>query len=68
MRTNIVLSDELMKRAFRFSKARTKKDLIHLALEEFVANHGRADLAELRGKVRFAKGYDYKALRQSRAA
>jgi Arc/MetJ family transcription regulator len=63
MRTNVVLNESLLKRAFRFSKAKTKKDLIHLALEEFVANHGRADLSEIRGKVRFRKGYDYKALR-----
>jgi Arc/MetJ family transcription regulator len=64
MRTNIVLDDDLVKRAFRYSKARTKKDLIHEALEEMVAARQKRDLRELRGKVDFSAGYDYKRLRK----
>lgn len=33
MRTNIVIDDDLLKEAFRYSKAKTKKRLIHDALE-----------------------------------
>jgi len=33
MRTNIVLNDELVKKAFRHSSARTRKELVH-ALQE----------------------------------
>jgi Arc/MetJ family transcription regulator len=68
MRTNIVLDLELLKVAFRFSKAKTKRELIHQALQEYVANHGRADLSEIRGKVRFRKGYFRKTLRGTKAA
>ena len=60
MRTNIFLDDELLKEAFRLSNARTKKELIHLALEEFVQNRKRKDLRELKGKISFFEGYDYK--------
>ncbi len=66
MRTNIVLDEELVRKAFRFAPDMTKKDLVHLALEEFVQNHGRKDLRKLRGKIQFHKGYDYKALRMER--
>ena len=36
MRINIVLDDDLVQEAFKSSGAKTKKELIHLALKEFV--------------------------------
>jgi len=38
--------------------------LIHLALEEFVQNRKRKDLRELKGKISFFEGYDYKKMRE----
>jgi Arc/MetJ family transcription regulator len=39
MRTNIVLDDELVEEAFKFSQAiSTKKELIEMALKEYVNN------------------------------
>ena len=64
MRTNIVLDDELVEEAFRHSNAKTKRELVDLALREFVANHKRKDVRELRGKISFHPGYDYKKLRE----
>lgn len=64
MRTNIVLDDELVEEAFKHSKAKTKRELVDLALREFVENHRRKDIRELRGKVTFHPGYDYKKLRE----
>lgn len=64
MRTNIVLDDELVREAFRHSDAKTKRELVDQALREFVATHKRKDLRELRGKVSFHPGYDYKKLRE----
>ena len=63
-RTNIILDDELVKSAFKYSKARTKKELIHRALQEFVENHKRIDIRNLRGKIQFREDYDYKKLRK----
>lgn len=63
MRTNIVLNDELVDQAFKFTKAKTKRELVELALREFVNRHRRLDVRELRGKVRIKRGYDYKKLR-----
>jgi len=66
MRTNIVLDEEIVKQAFRVSRARTKRALVHEALEELIRVRKRRPLLELKGKVRFAKGYDYKKLRAAR--
>ena len=64
MRTNIVLDDDLVAEAFRYSDdIRTKKDLIKAALVEYIRSRKVRDLRELKGKIRFAEGYDYKRLR-----
>jgi Arc/MetJ family transcription regulator len=65
MRTNIEIDDELMEEAFRLTNVRTKKELVHLALMEFVKAKKKKDLLELSGKIQFHEGYDYKTLRGS---
>ncbi len=63
MRTNIDLDEHLVKKAFQFSNAKTKKELIHQALKEFVDSRRRKNLLDLEGKVKFINDYDYKKLR-----
>jgi len=60
-----VLDDDLVKEALKYSKAKTKKELIVIALKEFVENRRRMNLLELEGKIEFARGYNYKSLRKS---
>lgn len=62
-RTNIVLDEELVEEARRYAKVSTKRELVDLALREFVENHRRRDLRDLKGKVRIREDYDYKELR-----
>ncbi len=64
MRTNIVLDDETVKTAFRYSKAKTKKELINEALKELITSRQRLDLRDLRGKIEFRSDCDYKKLRR----
>ena len=66
MRTNIVLDDDLVKEAFRHSRATTKKGLVHEALRELIHARSGKSLLALRGKIRFAKSYDHKKLRTAR--
>jgi Arc/MetJ family transcription regulator len=66
MRTNIVLDDDLVKEAFRHSSAKTKKGLVDEALRELVRVRRRRSLKDLKGRIRFAEGYDYKKLRTTR--
>ena len=63
MRTNIVLDEKLLEEAFHYAPVSTKRELIDLALREFVENHRRLDIRELKGKVKLRANYDYKLLR-----
>lgn len=63
MRTNIDLDDTLIEEAFRYAPVQTKKELVHLALREYVERHRRLDVRELRGTVAIRPDYDYKKLR-----
>jgi Arc/MetJ family transcription regulator len=65
VRTNIVLDDDLIAEASRLSGIKTKKELVQEALRVFIASKKRKNLLDLRGKIEFAPGYDYKTLRSS---
>ena len=66
MRTNIVLDDSLVDEAFKYSAVKTKKELIHIALKEFVERKRRMNLMDLEGMVEFEKGYDHKRMREEK--
>jgi len=62
-RTNIVLDDDLIAEATRLTGIRTRRALVHEALRVLIEQKRRRPLAELRGKIKFAPGYDHKAAR-----
>lgn len=64
MRTNIVLDERLVEEAMKYAPVKTKRELVDLALREFVANHERRDIRELKGRIAFFEGYDHKVLRE----
>jgi Arc/MetJ family transcription regulator len=66
MRTNIVIDNDLLNEAFSVSNAKTKKDLIHAALTEYIRIKKRKDLTELAGSIAFHKNYNHKKLRKLR--
>ena len=64
MRTNIMLDDCLLTEAFKYAEhIKTKKDLVNLALEEFVNSKKRKDLRDLKGKISFSDNYNHKDMR-----
>lgn len=64
MRTNIVLNDELVDEAFKYAtNVKTKKELIEIALQEFIRIRKIRDLRDLKGKIQFSDDYDYKKMR-----
>ena len=64
MRTNIVLDDDVVEEAFQYAEnIHTKKDLIDIALKEYIQNHKIKDLREIRGKIQFAADYDFRKMR-----
>ncbi len=58
MRTNIEIDDKLMKDALKLSKLKTKKQIIHAALNEYVKYQMRLKLLSLQGKVKWVGDLD----------
>jgi len=67
MRTNIVLDDNLMQEAFRLTGARTKRELIQMALEELIRVRRKLNLADLAGRIQLRDDFDHKAMRDVRS-
>jgi Arc/MetJ family transcription regulator len=64
MRTNVVLDDELVRRAFALTGIQTKRELLHVALQELIRVREKRDMAEFFGQVRFHDDFDHKELRR----
>ena len=64
MRTNIVLDDELVKEALELTGIKTKRGLLKEALITLIAQRKRRSLLDLKGRIYFREGYDYKELRE----
>jgi Arc/MetJ family transcription regulator len=60
----ITIDNDLLQKAMEVSKIDTQKGVVEQAIREFVSNRTRKDLRDLVGKIRFADGYDPKALRR----
>ena len=58
MRTNIEIDDELMNKALKYSKLKTKKEIINEALNEYVKYQMRLRLLSLKGKVKWVGDLD----------
>ena len=67
MRTNIELDAELVREAQELSRIKTKRELVHQALKEFVNYRKRLDLRKLEGSNLLDPEYDYKELRAAGA-
>ena len=65
MRTNIVIDDELMAEAMAATGARTKREVVEMALNELVMRHRQQRLKELRGSNLIDPDYDILAERHN---
>ena len=64
MRTNVVLDDELIREAFSLTGIRTKRELIHTALQELIRKRTKKDLLDLAGMIQLQDDFDHKKLRE----
>jgi len=64
VRTNIVLDDELVKRAQRLTGIKTKRELINKALRTLVQLQEQAEILPLRGQLKWEGDLD--SMRESR--
>lgn len=65
MRTNIVLDDRIVTEAMKLTKAKTKRDVVDLALREIVALRKRKNVLDLVGQDLIAPDYDVRIVRAS---
>jgi Arc/MetJ family transcription regulator len=66
MKIKIELDADLLNEALALTGARTKREVVHLALQELVRSRKKKSLVDLAGRVRFTSGFDHKALRKLR--
>ena len=62
-----MIGDAPMKKALAISGLKTKKEIVNQAIQEFIERRTRKNLSDLKGKIGFAEGYDYKAARDGTA-
>ena len=55
-----------MRAAIELTGAGSKREVVHLALQELVRRGRRKNLLDLAGQIQFADDYDHKALRELR--
>jgi Arc/MetJ family transcription regulator len=66
MKTTISLDKELIEEAMKYSDNKiSDKDLINIALEEFINARRNASLKDLKGKIKFRDDYNYKEMRNA---
>lgn len=53
MRTNIVLDDNLVKRAQKLTGIKTKREVVHEALRTLILLSEQAEIRNLRGKLKW---------------
>lgn len=58
MRTSIDLDDQLIQQALELSQLTTKKEVVHLALQELVNRLLRLKILQLQGKVEWVGNLD----------
>ena len=63
MASNLQIDETLFEQAKNLAGLATKRETVNEALREFIQARLQEQLLELRGKVEFHDGYDYKALR-----
>lgn len=62
-RTNIVLDDKLVKRAMKATGARTKREVVDIALRRLVQSRPRKNILELVGRGMIDPDYDIRTIR-----
>jgi Arc/MetJ family transcription regulator len=63
-RTNIVLDEGLVRQGLRATGMKTRRALVHYALQELVRREKQMSLLSLKGKVRWTENLD--VMRRSR--
>jgi len=64
MRTNIVIEEELIKKALEYTGLKTKKEVVNFALRELIQRKERKEILRFKGKLHWEG--DLEEMRRSR--
>lgn len=64
MATNLAIDENLLKKAQKLGKHRTKKETVNTALMEYIKRVEQQNILGLLGKVQYDEHYDYKKQRK----
>jgi Arc/MetJ family transcription regulator len=67
MRTNIVLDDKLVRAAMKATGAKTKREVVDLALRGLIQTKAQKNILELVGRNLIDPDYDVRAVRAGKA-
>ena len=65
METHLDIDKLLLEEATQYAKVSDKNELIRIVLTEFINNHRKRNLKDLKGKIKFSEKYDYKEMRKN---
>ncbi len=60
MATNLALDDNLINKAVKIGKHKTKKEAVTAALKEYIRAREQQKIIELFGTIEYDESYDYK--------
>ncbi|HZD39652.1 MAG TPA: type II toxin-antitoxin system VapB family antitoxin [Terriglobales bacterium] len=66
MPTNLHIDSDLLEKAQRIGRHRTKRETVNEALREYIERRKRMESVDLFGSVEFTADFDYKKLRKAR--
>ena len=64
MNTTIEIDGRLVKEALRLVKVKNSNELFVVALQELINKYRNISISDLKGKIEFAKDYNYKEMRE----
>jgi len=64
--TNLAIDDDLLKRAKRLGRHRSKRETVNVALREYVRRREMVKLLEAFGTIELDPAWDYKSARRKR--
>ena len=64
MATNLAIDENLLKKAQKLGKHRTKKETVNTALIEYIKRVEQQKILDLLGKIQYDEQYDYKQQRK----
>jgi metal-responsive CopG/Arc/MetJ family transcriptional regulator len=65
MKTKLEIENTLLEEAEQYAQVTDKVEIIRIALTEFIQNHKKKNLQDLKGKIKFSQDYDYKNMRKN---